>query len=859
MHEQLFCALDQGASVVTSTHRLARVLTARFHRRARTLSRAVWSIPNILPLDAFLERQWRSWLLNGADGECPRLLDAAQEQIIWEQIILDSPEGDTLLQIPATARTAMEAWQLIHAYRLPVDGRFEAHDDWAAFRGWAQKFRERCQTNQWLERARLSDFLRERIAAGEVSGLAAIYAAGFEDPTPQQAELFEVLKAQAVGPEPDFDAPVERRKAAEEGQELAAVAEWARRLIERESDAQIGVVVPNLTRLRSKVTRVFRETIEAGWASSESERLFHVSLGPPLADEPAVRVALLALEFAVDQLSLPRAGTLLRSPFLGSGEAEASKRALLDAKLRGRGMWDVSVAGLKAVAESCPLLQHTLERLDQERKKLPERQSATGWSQSFSRVLKALGWPGDRSLTSREYQLMEAWGDLLSAFAALDLALPPVTFASALVRLREMASHVPFQIADEGAPIQILGPLEAAGMEFDHLWIMGLDDETFPGAASPNPFLPLALQRQQQLPHCSPDRELAFARAQITRLLRSAPDIRISYSETAGDRALAPSPLIAAGTWKPVDTKTAFTDWIADVRASVRTEPLEDFIAPPAKVDATQSGGTSLFKDMAACPFRAFAKHRLHAKPIEDPVPGLSYRDRGSTVHTALELIWSELGSHARLMELRPDDLRGLIARHAETAVRKLGLGAALERKRLERLLAEWLEIEKSRDPFVVCHTEHKRLAVISGLQVQTRADRVDRIADGREIIVDYKTGQVTPNGWRSDRPDEPQLPLYCVTNEAPVAGAAFAVIHTGELAFRGLTDGDVSLPEMKKMTVDQPGAFRDEVARWKHALADLAENFRAGLAEVDPKPKACENCGLTALCRIQEYEGDRG
>ena len=46
-------------------------------------------------------------------------------------------------------------------YRLPVDGSFEASDDWAAFAGWSREFQRRC-ANGWLEHARLSDFLRTR-------------------------------------------------------------------------------------------------------------------------------------------------------------------------------------------------------------------------------------------------------------------------------------------------------------------------------------------------------------------------------------------------------------------------------------------------------------------------------------------------------------------------------------------------------------------------------------------------------------------------------------------------------------------------------------------------------------------------
>src|SRR4029077_10733967 len=120
-----------------------------------------------------------------------------------------------------------------------------------------------------------------------------------------------------------------------------------------------------------------------------------------------------------------------------------------------------------------------------------------------------------------------------------------------------------------------------------------------------------------------------------------------------------------------------------------------------------------------------FAKHRLHAKPLEESKPGLSYKDRGSVVHNALDLIWRELGSQARLMELRPDELHELVARQVDLAVDRLpaGFGRKLERQRLRKLLNEWLEIEKSREPFTILSTEDERLVTMQGLQVRTRAD----------------------------------------------------------------------------------------------------------------------------------------
>jgi len=834
MDQQVLAAIESGATVITAGRRLARVLTRQFHSAQRALARTVWKSPDILPLDAFLVRAWREAALD--EPESPVLLDSNQEQAVWEKVIRDH-SGDSLLQIPETARAAMEAWRLAQAYRLPVDGRFEATEDWSAFATWSRAFSRTCQANNWISGSRLCD-----IAAPPSQ---QILLAGFDDITPQQAGFFEKLDVCRTIEPPVFDSTAQRWKFSSATEEIRAAMRWARRTLEDNPAAQIGIIVPDLTRLRSKVARIAAEIVP---------QAFHVSIGPALTDYPLIHSALLLLEFALRPLTLPRAGILLRSPFLAGADTESTRRALLDARLRKHGAWEITPAGLLDAADRCPLLQRMLTRLEKVVADLPSEQPASAWSRDFARLLDASGWPGPRPLTSEEFQVVKAWHDLLSAFAALDLATPPLSFDQAFDRLSTIAADAAFQIENEGAPVQIMGLLEASGLTFDHLWIMGLHDEALPSPAHPHPFLPNSLQREHGVPHSSAAREMEFAAKLLQRLSSSAPSVVLSYPDTEGDRALSPSPLVDQ-SWNapPEDPAEPF--------AAAPLEPLPADAAPPLAPNASQSGGTRLFKDMAACPFRAFAVHRLGARPLDETDLGLSYRDRGSAVHKALQIIWTKLVSHAGLIALSPSEMHETIARSAAAALEELhiGLGRNLEQRRLEKLLTAWLDIEKSREPFVVRKPEEDRLVTIGGLQVQTRADRIDELPDGRDIILDYKTGQLKTTFWDGDRPDDPQVPLYCATNDRPIAGAALVLIRIGELGLLGLTAPGLALPGLKKMKFADKPEFSEVIAHWRSALEKLAADFRAGRADVDPNPGACDYCGERALCRIREFENDRG
>jgi hypothetical protein len=176
---------------------------------------------------------------------------------------------------------------------------------------------------------------------------------------------------------------------------------------------------------------------------------------------------------------------------------------------------------------------------------------------------------------------------------------------------------------------------------------------------------------------------------------------------------------------------------------------------------------------------------------------------------------------------------------------------AEVEGERLQALITAWLEHEKDRAAFEVVATEEKQTVELGGVQLNLRRDRVDKLPDGRSVIVDYKTSRLAAKSWEGDRPDAPQLPLYAVSNTGShVAAVAFAQLKAGNLKFVGLQGSRGILPQTNFIA-----SMDLQIATWRIVLENLAHEFRAGYAAVDPKSreKTCRNCGLESLCRIAE------
>ena len=101
---------------------------------------------------------------------------------------------------------------------------------------------------------------------------------------------------------------------------------------------------------------------------------------------------------------------------------------------------------------------------------------------------------------------------------------------AALAMLRRCCENRISQPQTADARIQVLGPLEAAGLSFDALWICGLEAGRFPAPARPNPFIPIPLQRRLDMPHASADREWRFATVLLDQFCRGAGQLIASYS-----------------------------------------------------------------------------------------------------------------------------------------------------------------------------------------------------------------------------------------------------------------------------------------------------------------------------------------
>lgn len=869
----IYQQMDRGVSVITGTQRLSRHLSDQYAAHKLRQGLTAWPTPPTASWDEWTIAQWRQ--LERAKQNLPNqvLLDEAQEMQLWEKVIADAIDRTPdyiLLQSSATARAALDTWRLMHDWHFPLSAIDQTLvEDTQAFHDWAIRFQTAKENNGWICLCELNGLLRHAVRQGAWLPQHPLLLFGFDSWAPARLDLISELELAGAEVEraepPRTESRVEALSCLDRYQEFGSAAQWSRELLARGDVGPIGIIVDDLAQHREQLDVIFDQVIHSAESlSHESDRAksYHISLGKPLSDYPIVGAALNMLHFLGRSMPVHAVSGLLRTPFSASGIAESQARAVIDLSIRKQGSEEISMSSLiRQVELGRPPANELLERLRQAQQfPIENLQCPSAWARVFTEWLSIFGWPGERKLNSVEFQTVQAWRELLSRFARLNIITPELGLRSAIDGISRMAGRRVFQALSDPAPVQVMGVLEASGMRFTHLWITGMSDDAWPPPLEANPFLPYELQRRFNLPGAVAELELERYQQITDRLIGSAGEVVVSFPRQRDEQTLNLSGLYGAlsqASRRPEPVGLAMTQ----LGAAPRLEMIEDTHGP-GMVAEHLHGGAGIFKDQAACPFRAFAHHRVRAGAVPDTGKGLNAAERGSLAHAAIAEIWREIESREHLLELPQKKLEQLLRRHIDGAITHLARRERstfrreilnIERERLLDLLQDWLRLERKRAPFRVRQVEQKIRANFAGIDISLRIDRLDELGNGQRAIIDYKTGRsVRVEDWLGSRPEDPQLPLYLLSVAGGADAIAFAHMRKSRNAFKGLA---------RRRSFATGIQVRDDWAElerdWRQVLTALAEQFKAGLARVDPKNRGvCKTCDVMSLCRF--FESDR-
>jgi ATP-dependent helicase/DNAse subunit B len=421
--------------------------------------------------------------------------------------------------------------------------------------------------------------------------------------------------------------------------------------------------------------------------------------------------------------------------------------------------------------------------------------------------------------------------------------------AAAVLRLS------PLRVADHRRNVvHVLSVFEARQWELPVVFICGLAEQQFPKRHAQEPLFSDGVRQRlaQSGIRIRPAAELEREERFLFELARTSATatLTLSYAEadSRGVRNLrsqflkevvspctetvrpAPEHKNSAPVGKSVETSLDAAD------TSVRATPAWG-VRPTMRTFSPS--GLECFLD---CPFQFFARYtlKLRTRPLA-PQDRLDFMLQGTIVHQTLSE-W----------HLNPQPIEPLFERiFAENCARKrVFMGCRTEYLRRQMLddLRQFCDSGKLPAASEV-RTEHPfEMAVDDSLLVRGRIDRIDRLPDGRALIVDYKYSAAANVAAKMDKATLLQPGLYALAAERALGLKPAGVFYFG-------------LKDKLKVVgwSDPPGAFgikTEPLTReWIDGVVQIArtaaEQIREGrVAAMPASLELCRLCDFRDVCR---------
>ena len=363
--------------------------------------------------------------------------------------------------------------------------------------------------------------------------------------------------------------------------------------------------------------------------------------------------------------------------------------------------------------------------------------------------------------------LSEEITKLRNSLDACDVELTTEVYAS-LLRRHLQTVRIPF----EGEPlegIQIMGILETRNLDFEHVLLLSMNDDNFPGnLMGQGSFVPYNLRAAFSLP--TPEHHEGVYAYYFYRLIQRASDVRMLYCAHADDKSTGEpsryihqidyeSGLPVARVEVGVDVNLAETAPIEVAKDAAVMASLERFVSPESEAALSP---TAFFR-YVACPLR-FYFHSVARLRVDDEVSEeIDAPMFGTILHAAAQALYTPLvGEHApgatlRAL-LRTDAVDRAVTRAInlnylcdEQAVADDYTGnLLLVRDIVTRYLRGGvMPYDAAHDAFTVEALEQQVAHAFpfdaGGRRLEMKvagiADRIDRLDDGTLRVVDYKTG----------------------------------------------------------------------------------------------------------------------
>lgn len=846
---------DDTLCVITPDSRRAHYITAQY---VSAVGKGV-EAPQVFTLDEWLTIMFNSSTL---DLNEQFLLSATQCNFLWESVI-KRHEIDTETPLRPLIRSLVRSDSEFTKWDLQrFMGAFALFSESENYLTWRSEVREMASQRNYVLPVDLLDWLSQNAEAASFPKSVLFF--GWLKNTPALTKLKTILEEcgvkvgfyqehhshahtlQLVRPSDDYN-------------ELTQAALWARAIATENPLAKIGIIVPQLNQKKSDLELALTTVLspEAFWPGSKShEPPYNIGASNWLGDHPMVRVGLSLFRCMIGQHDISVWESILLSPYIALPHTSRDQlhqfvKVLEKSRLSAWTSREIIRTAASSGYEDISSAISSITTLD-----FSGLKNTHGWSVCFQNVLNCWGWPGNEFINSHEYQVFTSIGEMLTQFSMLGSFTGEIRVLSAIRLLESCIAGSVYQFRSDAARIQVIDVMESVGFHFDYAFILGVDNQSWPGFSSGTAFLPVNLLKMAGAYGYVPSETTEFRLELCDYLKRIAPVVIFScpVRNKQGDVSVFPSvlslPVLDLGTDASVKDGVTFLS--------------ERYKALPYNYDVPQKGGTDVLRDTALCPAKAFYRHRLGCTTRDQSYWGLDPRDRSRLLHIVCDLFWRGVHNSSTLRATPDDEIYRLYELAWDEAVLTVFHGRifqlpnaliTIEKYLSYKLFINILREDLNRPDFEIVATEKKETLLIKNLQLNVCVDRIDRdVASGMKYVIDIKKYKSTYSEWLGDRPDDVQLPIYATCTADTYSGAIFACLTPEASFYNGVCEGSSfgQVVSPQKIRGTNYETWDQLTEKWREVIHTLVTSFTSTDCTPKPKNKAtCDSCAFNGLCQV--------
>ncbi len=366
------------------------------------------------------------------------------------------------------------------------------------------------------------------------------------------------------------------------------------------------------------------------------------------------------------------------------------------------------------------------------------------------------------------------------------------------------------RISYEGEPligIQVMGILESRTLDFENVLILSVEEDNFPSKSIGASFIPVNLRDGYGMPTARHHQSIYSY--YFYRLLQRANMVDISYV-SSGDEMSSGEPTRYIHQLKYDNTHIT-----KEINLTVDLS-----LKSPSSLPITKEGDTlsyinsikvgkraisaSSFYNYLICPVR-FYYDKILKIDKEEQSREIEFNaiERGNTLHHSIEDIYKPLinmsnnDTLAHLSRITDDKIKNIVEEHINrwAGEHKESLSADIlyNTKTISRYIRNIINYDLQRkDGFTIAALEEPVNGTIAGVPFYGEIDRVDRLANGGYMIIDYKSGSsdkptTIDDLFFSSKKSKPYIQsfIYCHLFSQKNGGVNTtpALYHVGEMA----------------------------------------------------------------------------